>query len=99
MCGGDQLLGARQTAVLIVGTRLPRHAEPAESAARRRVDRPGTLEQASLPAHLRATLGRHYATTSTRDGSPGAFSSESTSRRARIETSSWSSDGSRVVSR
>ena len=99
VCRGDQLLGAGQAAGLVLGARLPRDAEPAERAARRRVDRAGALEQAAVPGDLCHPLRCHYAITSTRDGSPGTFSSASTSLSARIETSSWSSVGSRVVSR
>ena len=55
--GGDQLLGARLAAVLVLGSRGPRDLERAERAARRLVDLAVPGHQISLPRHLRAALG------------------------------------------
>src|SRR5262249_5022075 len=97
--GGDQLLGARDAAGVVGRARRPAARPLADRAGRGRDDRAGALHEAPLPAHLCTAFRCHYAITSTRDGSPGTFSSSSTSRSARIETSSWSRVGSRVVSR
>ena len=86
---------ARPATSRLLGDRLP-YAEPLSYAvALRQRLQPGCCATWLQPG--RTTFG--LAIISTRSSARGRSSSSSTSRSARIETSSWSSDGSRVVSR
>ena len=57
VCRGDQLLGARLAAVVVLRARGPRHLKRAEGAARHLVDLAAPRHQISLPRHLRTALG------------------------------------------
>ena len=95
----DQLLGARTAGLALFGPRGPGHLEALDRAAAGRLDQARAVHQAPTPRHVRGSVC-HYAITSTL---LSAFvippSRSRTSWSARIETSIWSSDGLRVVSR
>src|SRR5581483_310334 len=97
--GGEELLRARQARLLVRASR-PRHLELGQLAARRGDDLALAVEEGADPLDLDSPFRCHYAITSTRRSAGASRPSRSrTSRSARIETSSWSSVGSRVVRR
>ena len=111
--GGDQLLRARLAAGLVLGARRPAHADARRtrrsSSSRSsplpsiRLPVPGHVCPASVAMSLlrrrkvdRVRYAMHFDALRVGVRRPRGAS---TSRSARIETSSWSSVGSRVVSR
>src|SRR5207244_4259417 len=95
----EQLLGARQAGILVRAA-LPRDLELGQLPARRADDLALAVEERSDPFDLDSPFGCHYAITSTRRSAGASRPSRSnTSRSARMETSSWSRVGSRVVRR